>query len=133
MPSQTRIIDLSGFEELLQKLRQLGDRAPALVGAALYREAEAVMTESKKKCPVDTGNLRDTGHVSEPENRGGHVVVTLGYGGPAAPYAIVQHEGDFQHTTGEKKFLESAMLEAANGMEARVAEAIGKAIEDEVR
>lgn len=60
-------------------------------------------------------------------------IVTLGHGGPAAPYAIVQHEGEFQHTTGAKKFLERPMLEASNGMEARLGDAISDAIEDALR
>ena len=92
------------------------------------------MTESKKQCPVDVGTLRSTGHVQGPETSGGHVVVTLGYGGPAAPYAIVQHERlDFHHTVGKAKFLEVPMLEAVNGMEARLGAAIKKGIEDAAR
>lgn len=134
MPAQSRIIDLSGDKEFLRKLKSLGDRATTIVSAALFQEAEAIMTESKQQCPVDTGVLRSTGHVTPPEVSGGRVVVTLGYGGPAAPYAIVQHERlDFVHKVGRAKFLEIPMLEAVNGMEARLGAMIRKGIEGALR
>lgn len=134
MAAQSRIIDLSGDKEFLRKLRSLGDQATTLVKAALLQEAEAIMTESKQQVPVDTGVLRSTGHVTPPESSRGHVVVTLGYGGPAAPYAIVQHERlDFAHKVGAAKFLERPMLEAVNGMEQRLGRAIRAGIENALR
>lgn len=134
MPAQTRILDFQGQAKLIQTLKTLGARAQTIVGAALLQEAEKIMTESKRQCPVDLGNLRDTGHVTEPEVSGGHVSVTLGYGGPAAPYAIVQHERlDFQHKVGKAKFLEDPLLEAANGLETRLAQSIKRGIEDAAR
>ena len=42
--------------------------------------------------PVDTGNLMATGIVETPRREGNKVVVVLGYGGPAAPYAAHVHE-----------------------------------------
>ena len=112
MPAQSRIIDLAGGDELIRKLKALGEKAQTIVGGALYREAEAIMTESKKQCPVDLGNLRASGSVSLPELQGAMVVVTLGYGGPSGSgnhggetnkkdvgYAIVQHEDlDLDHS-----------------------------------
>ncbi len=52
--------------------------------------------------PRDEGILAGTGKVTGPS--GG--VVTLRFGGPAAPYAVVQHENlDFRHTVGEARYL----------------------------
>lgn len=70
----------------------------------------------------------------------------------AVGYAIVQHEdlsldhskrlskkesqrrgGVVRGEIGGPKYLERPMLEAANGLEARLGEAIGKAIEDAVK
>lgn len=134
MPAQTRIIDLSGLQGLLRKLATLGAKAETIAGAAIYQEAEAIMTESKKQCPVDFGNLKNTGNVSPPENHSGHISVTLGYGGPSVKYAVVQHESlEFHHTVGKAKFLEDPMLEAVNGMEARLGVRIQKGIEDAVK
>ena len=134
MPAQSRIIDLAGGEELIRKLKALGEKAQTIVGGVLYREAEAIMTESKTQCPVDVGTLRASGHVQDPVSSGGQVIVTLGYGGPAVPYAIVQHEAmNFQHTVGNAKFLEDPMLAAVTGVEERLAKGIAKGIDDATR
>lgn len=134
MPAQTRILDFSGLQDLLRKLATLGAKAEMIAGAAIYQEGEAIMAKSKLQCPVDLGSLRATGVVSNPENHSGHVTVTLGYGGPAVKYAIVQHESlEFHHTVGKAKFLEDPMLEAVNGMEARLGARIAKGIEDAAR
>lgn len=134
MPAQTRRVDLTGQKKLMKVLTTLASLAPQIVGAALYREGGAIMTKSKKLCPVDLGNLRATGDVAPPEEHGGHVTVTLGYGGPAAKYAVAQHERlDFKHTVGQAKYLEDPMLEAAQGMDARIGVSIKKGIEDAAR
>jgi len=131
MPAQSQILNLSGLQGLMKKLAALGAKAETIAGAAIYQEAERIMAKSKHETPVDLGNLRATGVVSEPEIRGNHVVVTLGFGGPAAPYAIVQHERlDFVHKVGKAKFLEGPTLEAVAGMEARLGNRIKKGIED---
>lgn len=162
MPAQTRILDFSGLQKLLTKLSALGAKAETIAGAALYQEAEAIMTKSKKRTPVDTGNLRASGSVQRPELSGGRMTVVLGYGGPvgvgnqggetnkeAVNYAIVQHEDmSLDHSKilskkeskrrggvvwgeiGGPKYLEVPMLEAVNGMEARLGAKIQKGIED---
>lgn len=134
MAAQTRIIDLSGDKAFLRKLKSLGDRATTIVSGALFQEAEAIMTESKQQCPVDTGALRSSGHVAPPETSGGRVVVTLGYGGPAVSYAIFVHENlTARHPVGKAKFLEDPLLAAVNGMEARLGAMIRKGIEQALR
>lgn len=164
MPAQTRLIDFSGTQKLIKALHALGNQAAEIVGAALYREGEQIMTESKKRVPVDTGNLRASGSVQGPTFSGGRMTVTLGYGGPvgvgnqggetnreAVNYAVVQHEDiDLNHAKalskkesrrrggvvwgeiGGPKYLEIPMLEAVNGMEARLGAMIQKGIEDAV-
>jgi hypothetical protein len=108
----------------------MGEAGQQAAKAALYQEGEAIMTESKRQCPVDLGNLRATGHVSQPEMQQGHITVTLAYGGPSATYAIVQHERlDFRHTVGKAKYLEDPMLAAVNGMEARLRARIKRGLE----
>ena len=74
--------------------------------AGLYRHGNRVMTESKKEVPVDTGVLRSTGHVELPTRVGGEILVVVGYGGPAAPYARRQHEDlSFHHPVGKARYL----------------------------
>ena len=124
-------LTLDGAEGLQAVLSALAGEATQAAAAALYQEAETIMTASKEIVPVDTGVLRGTGQVTPLEIHGTLVEVILGYGGPAAPYAIVVHE-DFmaRHKEGQQaKYLEQPMLEAAQGMEGRLAEALRPRLE----
>lgn len=114
-------------------LSQYGERAEKSLGAQLYREAQGIMASSQGLVPVDTGALRSSGYVKEPEREGDQVVVTLGYGGPAAKinpksgestdgYAIHVHENlDAVHKVGTAKFLELPFDQAKSGMAGRIA------------
>jgi hypothetical protein len=59
----------------------------------LYIEAEHIMGDAKEIVPVDQSALKNSGYVDLPKVEGRRVVVELGFGGPAAPYAIHVHEG----------------------------------------
>jgi hypothetical protein len=83
-----------------------------LVGDGLKAEGlrvigESIMTDVKASreghgVPVDQGTLRGSGRVEGPA--GG--VVTLSFGGSAAPYALRQHEElSYRHTVGEARYL----------------------------
>lgn len=118
-------------EEFRRLLEAHGARAVLAGGAALYREAEKIMAASKQIVPVDTGNLRNTGHVAPPDFLQSSVSVEMGYGGPAAPYAIYVHERlDLRHKAGQyAKFLEFPALQAVSGMEERLAAEIRAELE----
>ncbi len=99
---------------MARKLRALADRYPDIIGNALFVLGEKIMNTSKREfVPVDLGTLRSSGHVEPPtRGKGREISVALVYGGPAAPYAIVQHEGDFQHKVGSRKYLERPLMDA---------------------
>jgi hypothetical protein len=107
-------------------LRKLAARFPDYVGAAIYQEAQIEMTESKRRCPVDTGALRASGRVAQPVRRGRNISVTLSYGGSSAPYAIYVHENlEANHAMppfqgGQAKFLESVLNESRQYMAVRI-------------
>jgi hypothetical protein len=92
------------------------------VAQALQAEAEIEKTESMRRTPVDTGNLRATHIVTKPEIHGDRVTVRIAVGGPSAPYALRVHE-DLQafHRVGQAKFLESTLKESAPFMATRIA------------
>lgn len=101
---------LTGGPALRQTLEALGREAPVVMGEAMFEDAEATMTEIKEVpiVPVDTGVLRASGYVVPPEVTPVEAVVTLGFGGAAAAYAIVQHERlDYRHPVGQAKYLEA--------------------------
>lgn len=111
---------------MVAKIKALQKRLPQQVAAALYVEAQIEATESKKRTPVDTGNLRASTRVTDPViSEDGKVSVSIVVGGVAAPYAVYVHENlDAHHDTGEAKFLESTLLESRQFMAARVAKRV---------
>lgn len=128
---------VTGMEKLEAMLRLFGTKAQDPLGQALYMEAEKIMTESVKIVPVDWGTLKGSRFVRQPVREGRTVVVVLGYGGAAAPYAWAVHENPrsgrtggvgpqgqhYKHwaRTGEWKFLEKPALAAQVGLSERIA------------
>lgn len=120
---------IKGSDLLRATLLALGDRSRKAAAAALHQEHEEIMTEAKRETPVDTGALRSSGHVNPPEIKGDVVVSEGGFGGPAAPYAVIVHERlDVNHPNGKAKFYEDPLNRARNGMEGRLAERMKKAM-----
>lgn len=119
-------IQIRGLDGVNNQLAALISQAPELGGKALRAEAEIEMTEAKRRTPVDTGALRDSGFVDGPNNG----EVTLTFGGPAAPYAVEVHENlEAYHDDGQAKFLEGAVMEALPYLVERVAERMNVDIE----
>jgi hypothetical protein len=117
--STTKVI---GLEQTMAVLREFGERATRELAGALYRQGKAILAESKPEVPVDTATLRSSGHVALPVISGASVVVELGYGGPAIPYALRQHEDlMLHHTVGKPKFLEDPFRRHAATLDADMA------------
>ena len=93
------------------------DAIPKLRGP-LNLEANKIMTAAKRITPVDTGTLRGSGHVQTPRVGGTTLSITLGFGGAASGYALVQHERtDLRHRGRQQaKFLEQPAKAAAKGL-----------------
>jgi hypothetical protein len=83
-------------------LAELGEK-PHMIPAILYDAASKIMADSAREVPVETGTLRASGFVQKPVSDGGGWSVTMGYGGLAKAYALIQHEGDFSHPRGGKR------------------------------
>ena len=119
---------LKNIPTVIGNMKKLEKGVPLLAAAALYQEALIEQKESMKRTPVDVtskgggGTLRDSHETSAPYWKGKFLNVDIQVGGPAAPYAIVQHENmTFFHKVGQAKFLESTILESAPFMLARIA------------
>ena len=80
---------------------------------------QKVLQLAKEKVPVDTGRLRDSGHLEETRD-GAEAVFD-------APYALYVHEMDLHHERGERKYLENALMEQAGSGE------MLRAVEDSIR
>ena len=122
-------VEVKGTAQVRARLAALVASVPAVVAAALYQEAELVMTASKDQVPVDTGTLKNSGFVNDPDVNGGEIAVVLGYGGAASAYALKQHEDlTLRHDDGNAKFLERPVLAAGKGLAARLAARVKSAL-----
>lgn len=118
---------VTGSDKILELFRRHKEKAIAALKRELYQEANGIMTQSKELVPVDTGNLRDSGTVQLPRQESTAVVQELGYGGPAAPYAIFVHENTVVfHKVGMAKFLEVPFRQAQRGITDRIASGMRK-------
>lgn len=121
-------ITITGLEAVQARIAALGPQAVTALQSAMVQEAEAIMTESKRLVPVDTGALRASGHVADPTAQGQTVQVQMGYGGSAAPYAVLVHEmtQNKHRTPTQAKYLETPFREAIAGMAGRIAARIAR-------
>lgn len=101
-------ITRESFADAARKIERYARQMEGETGQAVREIGEEVMTDVQASragagVPVDTGTLRATGTVEGPDSS---EVVTLAFGGPAAPYALVQHERtDYAHDVGESRYL----------------------------
>ena len=106
-------ISISGFKELERTLRTMSDATNDEVLSSLFTEAELIMSDIKSGgwVPKDTGALETSGRVLPPQMEGATATVTLGFGGAAIPYALIQHEAQhFKHPgQGQAKYLEAPL------------------------
>lgn len=123
-------VRIVGIDELTAQLEALGPRAMQVLAAALYQESEAIMTEAKEQVPVETGTLKNSGYVEPPVVDADGVSVTMGFGGAAEAYALIQHEDlSLNHPRGgNAKFLERPFLARSPQVLENVRAALGRAL-----
>jgi hypothetical protein len=122
-------IELKGMEGLLANLERLARGAGKAVAGPTKQEAEDILKDSQENfVPYKDGDLKKSGYVGEPEERGGVVSVAIGY---TAKHAVVQHENlDFKHPGGKSaKYLEIPFNNAERGMAERLAPDVSEGIE----
>jgi hypothetical protein len=126
--------EISGLDSLMERL---GSGAMERIRPAIARElnviAEEVMSESLEIVPVDTGTLMSTGHVDAPQETEEGVSITLGYGGPAASYALAVHENldpnvHWKRPGSGPKYLEIPLKAKQDSIPRRLSEAAYKAL-----
>ena len=127
-------IAIAGGAKVSKALERVGERYERAMEAALYGLGNEIMTDSKRRVPVDFGALKGSGYVTLPVKETGTLTVELGYGGPAKDYAEAQHEHtEFHHEVGEAKFLENAINAASGGAGRRLLDLARQAFAANVR
>lgn len=105
------------------------------VSAGVYDESIKIMNKSKRQVPLEDGILRSSATVNQPVTSGQLFSITMGYGGDASAYALIQHENlSFHHPglhskrkdqSGRKgKYLEDPVNESLPTLEARIAKSV---------
>lgn len=117
------MIRWEGLTPFHRKLGLAMGNGPASVVETLVMTSERIITASKQSyVPVDLGALRASGFVAPPIQEGSRISVEMGFGGPSAPYAVVQHEDlTLRHTVGQAKYLEIPFRAIVQGMPAVMA------------
>lgn len=100
-----------GLSKLRSKLQRAGRSVESRIEQARKEAAEDLLERSIAVTPMETGTLRASGFVEHDEDSS-----TVGFGGPAAPYAVYPHEmveGHLNWTTPGTgaKYLERPYLE----------------------
>ena len=117
-------------QEVEAKLRKHLEATLKSAEAALYQGASIIMTEAKKRAPLDVGTLRNSGYVTLPRREGSNVIVEAGFGGAAKAYAVRQHEEtSYNHEVGEAKYLQNAIDAKENEVRERVQRLADRALQ----
>lgn len=138
-------LTLTGISALQSRLREIDQSIRSSMNSALEKEAEEIARRSRDEfVPVGEGTLRDSIRVEKARveqgrteigqwTEGADLVVRVVAGGPEISHAVSVHEtpSEFdpptwegktvQFTKGGSKFLERPLLEAENGLAARIA------------
>lgn len=90
-------MNLTGFKELAEKLKQLGPRvAKNGLRAAVSSGAAVIRNEARSRAPVDTGEMRKDIHIKrEKDARGGETV--------AAKYSVFVLSGKKSRISGKAR------------------------------
>jgi hypothetical protein len=118
-------IEWQGLDTLIGVLRAAPDHVKQWTDNELLGVAYDVFNESQRQVPVDTGTLKNSGHVSSDGDE-----INISYGGAAAGYALWVHENlTARHKPPTKaKFLEDPFNEKIGELSNRLQAGIESAI-----
>lgn len=134
-----QVVYVDGLTSVISLGRRVVTGYTGNIKEALYAEAQAILSTSRELVPVgETGNLQSSGRVHDPFVVGKTTSVEITYGGAAGGdemvnYAIIQHENeDFKHAPGRQAYyLQEPMMDASEGLSARLASRIQGIIDRE--
>ena len=85
--------EIKGIKNIIGEMNRLSIDADRAMSMALTTAVADIAGNADEMVPGDTGQLRASQHIEYPKARGGRTIeASITYGGPSAPYAIVQHE-----------------------------------------
>ena len=103
---------MTGTDAVKAFLLKMAATTPKKVAAAVAQVGNEALTESKKRTPVDNGDLKRSGQIDEPYISGNQISVRMGYGDTAVDYALIVHEDTTScHPNGQHHYLSSVIDE----------------------
>lgn len=110
---------VTGLDRVLKNFDRASSGMQNAVAAAVYQEALDITAESKKRVPVATGRLRNTGYAAPPVKTSKGPESESGFG---TDYGLAVHERlEVFHRVGGPKYLESVANEHKRGYKKRMA------------
>ena len=97
-------------EEVAERMRQFAADFPRETAESSWEELRLVMNESQALCPVEFGNLRASGYVTDPVVLAdGTILLSIGY---SSEYAVYVHEivTNYHKPPTMAKFLELPLI-----------------------
>ena len=129
-------VDYDVIAFIKENLRNLPERQRVAGQKAMLQCAEDLLEKSKDLVPVDTGALKENGHIERLSDGSGYAVVydiTAGERNPRATdkdfkYGALQHEElSFHHDIGQALYLEIPYESNKDDYKAKIANAIRRA------
>lgn len=112
---------ISGFSDMNKRIFNLISAMPDEIKNALVEESKENLAMMLERTPIETGALRASGMVHPPEFAGHETSVKTSFGNDEVYYAWFVHEDlEAHHPVGQAKFMESVLLERADGFSTRV-------------
>lgn len=94
----TCTVEMKGLDRFIRRFNVAAAQLQPALAAAIWQEANVIADKADMLVPVDLGTLALSQIVHDPVMQGSVTYVDITYGGPAAPYAEVQHENEsFSH------------------------------------
>ena len=102
-------LEIEGFDEMQRTLTRIAKNVTAQAKRGLGDRAGAILEASNQLVPVDTGELKDSGIITDVKRRGDVIEATVEY---TADHAAPVHEDlDARHPAGQAKFLQEPFLQ----------------------
>jgi hypothetical protein len=130
----TYYANVMGADELAKALSRVPRNTEQVLSKALYEEGQMAFAESQQLTPIETGALRGSGVLHQPNIQPDKVSVALTYGGPAAPYALFVHEilSSYHAAPTQAKYLELPVARRSQFLIRNLATRINHMIRQEI-
>lgn len=111
---------LKGVREISHGINEMLAQHEQLTLNGMENIAVDILSRAQQKAPKATGALRNAANIDTPVIKGNEVISAVRFTGK---YAVNQHEHvEYQHASGEAKYLEKAVLEKPEQLKAMMAE-----------